>query len=108
MVQIDGQAARPGEEPSIRLQPAGATGARQAPVADDDVRMGAVPRQYRIVDLHAAPRQQQVPVPASPSQANGAEIGKTARLRSEEHTSELKSLMRTSYDGFCLKQYTVR
>src|SRR3546814_2458670 len=24
--------------------------------------------------------------------------------RSEEHTSELKSLMRTSYDVFCLKQ----
>src|SRR3546814_1055665 len=25
------------------------------------------------------------------------------RLRSEEHTSELQSLMRTSYAGFCLK-----
>src|SRR3546814_10057054 len=99
--------------------------------------MGAVPRQYRIVDLHAAPRQQQVPVPASTSQANGAEIGRTARLgqrrqclqgavmtrafhhdvagisasagaqhrhRSEEHTSELQSLMRISYAVFCLKK----
>src|SRR3546814_10319729 len=27
-----------------------------------------------------------------------------ARLRSEEHTSELQSLMRTSYAVFCLKQ----
>src|SRR3546814_9497847 len=26
------------------------------------------------------------------------------RLRSEEHTSELQSLMRTSYAAFCLKQ----
>src|SRR3546814_9335322 len=26
--------------------------------------------------------------------------------RSEEHTSELKSLMRISYDGFCLKKNT--
>src|SRR3546814_4833742 len=26
------------------------------------------------------------------------------RHRSEEHTSELQSLMRTSYDGFCLKK----
>src|SRR3546814_2290659 len=27
-----------------------------------------------------------------------------AHLRSEEHTSELQSLMRISYDGFCLKK----
>src|SRR3546814_4934741 len=27
-----------------------------------------------------------------------------ARLRSEEHTSELQSLMRSSYAGFCLKK----
>src|SRR3546814_3171420 len=29
-----------------------------------------------------------------------------ARMRSEEHTSELKSLMRTSYAVFCLKKRT--
>src|SRR3546814_2998071 len=29
-----------------------------------------------------------------------------ARRRSEEHTSELQSLMRNSYDVFCLKQTT--
>src|SRR3546814_9574310 len=29
---------------------------------------------------------------------------RAAVLRSEEHTSELKSLMRTSYAGFCLKK----
>src|SRR3546814_1942394 len=30
--------------------------------------------------------------------------GKAARLRSEEHTSELQSLMRISYAVLCLKQ----
>src|SRR3546814_3742950 len=31
-------------------------------------------------------------------------VGKPASLRSEEHTSELQSLMRTSYAVFCLKK----
>src|SRR3546814_9277884 len=31
-------------------------------------------------------------------------FGKTANLRSEEHTSELQSLMRISYAVFCLKK----
>src|SRR3546814_1824575 len=30
--------------------------------------------------------------------------GELAKLRSEEHTSELQSLMRTSYAVFCLKK----
>src|SRR3546814_5148550 len=30
--------------------------------------------------------------------------GTPARFRSEEHTSELQSLMRISYAGFCLKK----
>src|SRR3546814_7399316 len=33
-----------------------------------------------------------------------SEIVKKLRLRSEEHTSELQSLMRTSYAVFCLKK----
>src|SRR3546814_7609260 len=33
-----------------------------------------------------------------------ARAGTTILLRSEEHTSELQSLMRTSYSVFCLKQ----
>src|SRR3546814_6234115 len=32
--------------------------------------------------------------------------GKAAELRSEEHTSELQSLMRISYAVFCLKKKT--
>src|SRR3546814_6794982 len=41
----------------------------------------------------------------SPSIARLAPIGSEAiRLRSEEHTSELQSLMRNSYAVFCLKK----
>src|SRR3546814_9575649 len=31
-------------------------------------------------------------------------VGHNGIIRSEEHTSELQSLMRTSYAGFCLKK----
>src|SRR3546814_3645270 len=34
--------------------------------------------------------------------------GMTLTLRSEEHTSELQSLMRISYAGFCLKKQKKR
>src|SRR3546814_10769265 len=43
------------------------------------------------------------PAPRRPFAAAGA---RRARLRSEEHTSELQSLMRTSYAVFCLKKKT--
>src|SRR3546814_8467403 len=33
-----------------------------------------------------------------------AEMHLGDQIRSEEHTSELQSLMRISYDGFCLKK----
>src|SRR3546814_966996 len=36
--------------------------------------------------------------------AIGARLGQEAYLRSEEHTSELQSLMRISYAVFCLKK----
>src|SRR3546814_2453890 len=32
------------------------------------------------------------------------QVGKVVRMRSEEHTSELQSLMRISYAVFCLKK----
>src|SRR3546814_5288796 len=48
-------------------------------------------------------------VPLSPEYAAVRGVGLDARLaaataRSEEHTSELQSLMRISYDVFCLKK----
>src|SRR3546814_7127836 len=39
-----------------------------------------------------------------PAQAAARGRHARARSRSEEHTSELQSLMRTSYAGFCLKK----
>src|SRR3546814_3151493 len=38
--------------------------------------------------------------------SGGAGIGGVLEPRSEEHTSELQSLMRTSYAVFCLKKKT--
>src|SRR3546814_9394551 len=35
---------------------------------------------------------------------HGGEVARILRRRSEEHTSELQSLMRISYAGFCLKK----
>src|SRR3546814_8050498 len=47
-----------------------------------------------------------------PLQKHPARQGRTATTRSEEHTSELQSLMRISYAVFCLKKknnpYTAR
>src|SRR3546814_4488976 len=37
-----------------------------------------------------------------------ADDGSRPRLRSEEHTSELQSLMRISYAVFCLKKKTIQ
>src|SRR3546814_981352 len=42
--------------------------------------------------------------PRGSRQAHSSENSRTARQRSEEHTSELQSLMRNSYAVFCLKQ----
>src|SRR3546814_3087395 len=41
-------------------------------------------------------------------QAIGAKVQLGAALRSEEHTSELQSLMRISYAVFCLKKKTTQ
>src|SRR3546814_9970672 len=38
------------------------------------------------------------------NQARGIVAGKSVRQRSEEHTSELQSLIRNSYDVFCLNK----
>src|SRR3546814_3365039 len=35
---------------------------------------------------------------------SGVRLTKSKKLRSEEHTSELQSLMRISYAGFCLRK----
>src|SRR3546814_7659316 len=50
-------------------------------------------------DFHAWTPCRTSPSPWRPSGAAGSSCS-----RSEEHTSELQSLMRTSYDVFCLKK----
>src|SRR3546814_7630233 len=58
---------------------------------------------YRLV----APAHNVVVLPALAKEYFGAEVAAfflVAYIRSEEHTSELQSLMRISYAVFCLKQ----
>src|SRR3546814_8968521 len=52
------------------------------------------------------PRPRDSGPPLDPATAGGARLSRflAARLRSEEHTSELQSLMRISYAVFCLKK----
>src|SRR3546814_10455957 len=58
----------------------------------DAARMGALIRRCRAIEATLPP----------PREALVIERG--GRLRSEEHTSELQSLMRISYAVFCLKK----
>src|SRR3546814_3489316 len=61
------------------------------------------------VDLADTHRDQRSPGPraggTAPAQAARRDVGRRSqRLRSEEHTSELQSLMRNSYAVFCLNK----
>src|SRR3546814_10111503 len=44
--------------------------------------------------------------PMAPQEIEPYMIHRLSLVRSEEHTSELQSLTRISYDGFCLKKKT--
>src|SRR3546814_9525103 len=59
-----------------------------------------VPRDYwtQVIDIEL-PQRVRFERPAG----GRAAIAEAAHLRSEEHTSELQSLMRTSYAVFCLQ-----
>src|SRR3546814_7424595 len=56
------------------------------------------PRSGRSPTRTHGPADGRAPRPGVPRQAQGG------RIRSEEHTSELQSLMRISYAVFCLKK----
>src|SRR3546814_9597300 len=79
--------------------PSGGEGQRMEslePRPDDQVERarGLLPEGFRVEARFAPPRPEVTPVrPAFPGS-----------LRSEEHTSELQSLMRISYAVFCLKK----
>src|SRR3546814_6834865 len=65
-------------------------------VGVDVADIGQIPPRLRLVALHA-PRR---PIRRHPRPSHGGNPG----ARSEEHTSELQSLMRISYAVFCLKK----
>src|SRR3546814_10689570 len=44
----------------------------------------------------------------APPPAGGSGQARPSQARSEEHTSELQSLMRISYAGFCLKKKKIK
>src|SRR3546814_7979075 len=77
-----------------------AVGCRGSPVLDDPRVVGARAGQAELAVAH--------PHEALPGEAphHGREVERSvdAVERSEEHTSELQSLMRISYAVFCLKK----
>src|SRR3546814_5813936 len=71
---------------------------RRQVVAREGVEMRGVV-SHRSVSHHNAARWRLSPLPPVPR-----ESAARSRSRSEEHTSELQSLMRISYAVFCLKK----
>src|SRR3546814_1138662 len=74
-------------------------------------RMGVVRYHNRLDRQVVAAREVEVTLVVGRAAKNGTgavvhqhEIGDVDRQRSEEHTSELQSLMRISYAVFCLKK----
>src|SRR3546814_7432717 len=72
---------------------------------------GERPRQVRIADLAAESLEPpDVALPGQPARdvvgrrLRGRQADDREQVRSEEHTSELQSLMRISYAVFCLKK----
>src|SRR3546814_5236573 len=57
-------------------------------------------------DTAAAPRKPHAPLPVRSGARNSPASPDNRDRRSEEHTSELQSLMRISYAVFCLKKKT--
>src|SRR3546814_6425311 len=68
-----------------------------------DVRARTINREMKIAVVHALAALTREPIPHEVLVAYGLKS-----LRSEEHTSELQSLMRNSYAVFCLKKKKIR
>src|SRR3546814_2455837 len=61
-------------------------------------------RRLRTVEVHAQAHGREAPRDEQEQPGRGARGVQGVRARSEEHTSELQSLMRISYAVFCLKK----
>src|SRR3546814_4058786 len=101
----------------LRSQPRGQRGIRRARGGVLEPRRRADEGAYReVVDRVVAAREHAQAHAAGALRELGdrvpvglcrAQRGLVAQLRSEEHTSELQSLMRISYAVFCLKKKTL-
>src|SRR3546814_2073732 len=91
------------QAPPARIDPPGAPRdvagliARAAAHCPDAEALVDSRRSYNFRELAEA-------VTAAAALFDGAGVGAGDRVRSEEHTSELQSLMRISYAVFCLKK----
>src|SRR3546814_6520274 len=101
--RVRGRVVQPAEEghPEHLLEGLGA-------VRGDDDAIGVRPLRRRRALVRQA-REEGVPQHRREHEgivavAMAAELRMTGPVRSEEHTSELQSLMRISYAGFCLKK----
>src|SRR3546814_9629129 len=61
-------------------------------------------RQGRCAVADRAPQPRRPPRPRADREDEGTDPAADVRRRSEEHTSELQSLLRISYAVFCLKK----
>src|SRR3546814_4621759 len=98
------------QQDALPLGPGGA-----APAAGDGARVGRPRQRPRDLSRPRAARRRHESLPLWLSRRPGARLrpraplrrrlpGEDFRARSEEHTSELQSLMRISYAVFCLKK----
>src|SRR3546814_5527022 len=74
------------------------------PVAQGGVTQSTLDTSGAPVELPVEPKPAKVKKPAKPRATKATK----AKARSEEHTSELQSLMRISYAVFCLKKKKIK
>src|SRR3546814_5772409 len=99
----------PGLDSPVAIVPAGSDGLGLSP-GDFAGTQGLENKTTQILHLRSAEKSYGINVTGridlSPSLEAFTELTYTKRSRSEEHTSELQSLMRISYAVFCLKKKT--
>src|SRR3546814_1650187 len=84
------------------------TAAGAAGIGEDEDPLAARLKRRRLgLACARGPAFKFLPAVARRDQALGAAGDFRDRIRSEEHTSELQSLMRISYAVFCLKKKTI-
>src|SRR3546814_5465509 len=104
-LQVDGHTLDPAHKLSLGDQPeVGVTVNSTASLAFVDVRTGYV---YATTQADAA-MTDLADAWQSETALDAKRMAAEQKARSEEHTSELQSLMRTSYAGFCLKKKQIQ